>query len=173
MLAIDLCPETEKFASKTDFLAVNFSPAVELRADRTLGVVIACPDLKSRERLISLVMRKGLKPILVSTLMETILLLEHAEIALLICQVSFNDGDFRELLRAAVRIGPAPPIIVCADWYEPGAHLDAIELGAFAYLTFPFRRDGAEEVIDKALEESLNCERISPKTKRAPWASLC
>ncbi len=165
MSAIELIPEIEHCSSKTDLLAVNLRPAVELCADRTVGIVIACPDLASRDRLITLVLRKGFEPMLASTLREAILLLEHEEIALVICQASFDDGDFRELLRSAARIGPMPPIIVCADWYVPGAHVEAIELGAFDYLTCPFRRDAVEAIVDKALGESVNHERISHETE--------
>ena len=106
MSAIELIPEIEHCSSKTDLLAVNLRPAVELCADRTVGIVIACPDLASRDRRITLVLRKGFEPMLASTLREAILLLEHEEIALVICQASFDDGDFRELLRSAARIGP-------------------------------------------------------------------
>ena len=172
MSAIDLIPEIEHFAGKTDLLEVNLRPAVELCADRTVGIVIACPDSASRGRLITLLLRKGFEPVLASTLRETILLLEHEEIALVICQTSFHDGDFRELLRAAVRIGPTPPIIVCADWYEAGAHVEAIELGAFDYLTCPFRRDAVEAVVDRALRESMNHERISHKTETVRRKSI-
>jgi len=172
MSAIELIPAIEHFASETDFLPVNARPAVELCADRTVGIVIACPDLASRARLITLALRKGFEPELASTLRETILLLGHEEIALVICQTSFHDGDFRELLRAAVRFGPAPPIIVCADWYEPGAHVEAIELGAFDYLTCPFRRDAVEAVVDRALRQSLNHERISRETETARRKSI-
>ena len=68
MSAIELVPEIEHFAGKTDLLAVNLRPAVEVCADRTVGGVIACPDLASRDRLITLVLRKGLEPMLASTL---------------------------------------------------------------------------------------------------------
>ena len=173
MLAIELIPETEHFARNAGFLAVSPKPPINLYAERPPGVLIACPDLACRERLVSLVKGKGLDAMFASKLTEASLLLKHAGITLVICQASFEDGDYRELLRATVGIGAVPPVIVCADWYEPGAYVEAIELGAFAYLTFPFRRDGLEEAVDKALDKLADVDHVSQQTKMARRENRC
>jgi DNA-binding NtrC family response regulator len=89
-----------------------------------------------------------------SSMNETKLLLAQEDTALVICQASFSDGDFRDLLRVAVRNGSKVPVIVCTDFYDPSLYLEAMELGAFDYLASPYYRDGVEWVVGNALREA-------------------
>ena len=123
-------------------------------------VVLACTDFRNQEILISLLRQNGLEPLPSSYLNETKFLLAHADPALVICQSRFSDGDFRDLLRFAARIGSKVPVIVCADFYDPDAYLEAMELGAFDYFAYPYHPEAVEWVVGNALKDTLNDERV-------------
>jgi len=118
-----------------------------------LYVVLAGSDIKSEELLISLLRQKGLVPIPSSSLQETLYLLTRRETALAICHASPRDGTFRELL-GSLGGGSKVPVVVCADFYDPRLYLEAMELGAFDYFTYPYYRDGVEWVIGNALRQA-------------------
>lgn len=129
-------------------------PGIEQFTRKQVCVVVACTERENQEILIGLLRQIGLKPIPASSLNETKLLLAQEDTALVICQTSFSDGDFRELLRLAVRNGLRVPVIVCADFYDPPLYLEAMELGAFDYLAYPYHREGVEWVVGNALKEA-------------------
>jgi len=116
-------------------------------------VVLAGAYIKSEEDLISLLRQNGLVPVPSSSLKEAQFLLERKETAIAICHASSSDGSFRDILRAA-RDGSKVPVIVCADVYDPHLYLEAMDLGAFDYFTYPYYKDGVEWVVGNALGQA-------------------
>jgi len=131
----------------------NLIPKAEPAKKQPLHVVLVGSDIQSEELLISLLMEKGLVPVPSSSLKETQFLLARRETALAICHASSKDGTFRELLRA-LGSGSKIPVIVCADSYDPRLYLEAMELGAFDYFTYPYYKDGVEWVVGNALRQA-------------------
>jgi DNA-binding NtrC family response regulator len=138
---------------QTEMIQTELIPKIEQCTREQARVVVACTNRKNLEVLIGLLRQSGLEPIPASSVNETKLLLAQEETAFVICQASFSDGDFRDLLRVAVRNGSNVPVIVCTDFYDPPLYLEAMELGAFDYLACPYYRDGVEWVVGNALKE--------------------
>jgi DNA-binding NtrC family response regulator len=132
---------------------LDLIPKPEHTKKKPFYVVLAGSDIKSEEFLISLLRQKGLVPIPSSSLKEAQYLLARSETALAICHASSNDGTFRELLKS-LGSGSRVPVIVCADSYDPGLYLEAMDLGAFDYFTYPYYRDGVEWVVANALRQA-------------------
>lgn len=131
----------------------NLIPESKHKQRKRLYVVIAGSDIKSEELLVNLLKEKGLVPVPVSSLKETQFLLARRETALAICHASPNDGTFRELLRA-IGSGSSVPVVVCADTYDPRLYLEAMDLGAFDYFTYPYYKEGVDWVVGNALRQA-------------------
>ena len=123
------------------------------KQSKRLHVVLAGSDIQSEESLISLLRQKGLVPIPSSSLKEAQYLLARNETALAICHASSKDGTFRDLLKSRGSSSKVP-VIVCADSYDPGLYLEAMDLGAFDYFTYPYYRDGVDWVVGNALRQA-------------------
>ena len=134
-------------------------PEIEQPTRKQFRVIVACADCKNRQVLVSLLRQRGVDPIPASSLEETKLLLARGESALVICQASFSDGNFRDLLRVAFQNGSKVPVIVCMDFYDPPVYLEAMELGAFDCLACPCHRDWVEWVVGNALKEASVADR--------------
>jgi DNA-binding NtrC family response regulator len=145
-------PELDR--RRTEMIRAKLIPEIEQCTKKQIRVVVACTDLKNQEGLIGLLRQIGLESIPSSSVNATNFLLAQEDTALVICQASFSDGDFRDVLRVAVRNGSKVPVIVCTDFYDPPFYLEAMELGAFDYLASPYYRDGVEWVVGNALKEA-------------------
>jgi len=139
---------------QTEMIPAKLIPELEQLTRNQVRVIVACADCKNREVLVSLLRQRGLDPTPASSLNETKLLLAREETALVMCEASFSDGDFRDLLRVAFQNGSRIPVIVCMDFYDPPVYLEAMELGAFDCLACPCHRDGVEWVVGNALKEA-------------------
>lgn len=131
----------------------SLSPKPDPNKKKPLYVVLVGSDIQSEELLTSLLREKGLVPVPSSSLKETQFLLARRETALAICHASPNDGTFRELLRA-IGSGSRVPVIVCADSFDARLYLEAMDLGAFDYFTYPYYKDEVEWVVGNALRQA-------------------
>ena len=127
---------------------------------RPRHVVLAGNDILSQEDLIDLLKRKGLQPVPSSSLKEAQFLLGRHDTVLAICHASSTDGSFRDLLGALGKSSKVP-VIVCGDFYDPRLYLEAMELGAFDYLTYPYHSEGVDWVVRNALEAASDKSRTS------------
>jgi DNA-binding NtrC family response regulator len=118
---------------------------------KPLHVLLAGNDIPSEEDLINLLKQKGLEPVPSSSLKEAQFLLSRRDTVLAICHASSSDGTFRDLLGAAGK-GSRVPVIVCGDFYDPHLYLEAMELGAFDYFTYPYHSEGVEWIVGNALQ---------------------
>jgi DNA-binding NtrC family response regulator len=143
-------------------------PEIERSEGRHARVVVACTDCTNREVLVGLLRQSGFEPIPSSSLQETKQWLAQEETALVMCQERFCDGDFRDLLRVAVRDRSKVPVIVCSNFYDPPLYLEAMELGAFDYLASPYNRDGVEWVVGNALKETFSAHRAHSAAQTQP-----
>lgn len=135
-------------------IPANSVPKIRQSGERPRRVVVACTDCTTQDVLFNLLRQSGFEPIPSSSLQETKRWLAQDETALVMCQERFRDGDFRDLLRVAVREGSKVPVVVCSNFYDPPLYLEAMELGAFDYLASPYDRDGVEWVVGNALKET-------------------
>jgi len=145
--------------------SLDFVPKPEHEKKKPFHVVLVGNDIKSQELLIGLLRQKGLVPVPSSSLKETLHLLARRETALAICHASPRDGTFRELL-GSLGNGSKVPVIVCADFYDSRLYLEAMELGAFDYFTYPHYRDGVEWVVGNALRQVSIHASNPPESER-------
>ena len=118
---------------------------------KPLHVLLAGNGIQGEEDLINLLKQKGLKPVPSSSLKEAQFLLDQRDTVLAICHASSSDSTFRDLL-GTVGNGSKVPVIVCGDFYDPHLYLEAMELGAFDYFTYPYHSEGVEWVVGNALQ---------------------
>jgi DNA-binding NtrC family response regulator len=131
-----------------------------LSSAKPLHVVVAGNGIHGEEDLINLLKRQGLKPVPSSSLQEAQFLLARRDTVLAICHASSSDGTFRDLL-GAVGKRSRVPVIVCGDFYDPQLYLEAMELGAFDYFSYPYHSDGVDWVVRNALQEASRKKEAS------------
>jgi len=128
--------------------------------------VLVGNDILSEEDLIGLLKQKGLQPVPSSSLKEAQFLLDRRETVLAICHASSKDGTFRDLL-GAIGKSSKVPVIVCGDHYDPRLYLEAMELGAFDYVTYPYHSEGVEWIVGNALRAASQKARTSSAPVKA------
>lgn len=134
-------------------------PESKSAASNRTRAIIACADPEIQQLLISVLGEFGLQPVLSTTLDDAKALLIQEETALAFSQTSFGEGSFREVLRAADGLGSRVPVIVCSEFYDKDIYIEAMALGAFDYLAFPYRREEVAWVVNNA----LNWGSVSPR----------
>jgi DNA-binding NtrC family response regulator len=121
--------------------------AVKKRAQ----AIVACTDSEIQQLLISVLGDFGLQPILSTTLDDAKALLAQEETAMAFSQARFTEGSYREFLRAADSPSSRVPLILCSEFYDKDLYVEAMTLGAFDFLAFPYRSEEVARVVSNAL----------------------
>jgi DNA-binding NtrC family response regulator len=102
--------------------------------------------------------RCGFEPVLLSKVAELRSCIRKGGISVLVCEDVLLDGNYKEVLHVSRSVGGHTPVVVfsrLADWDQ---YLEAIRLGAFDCLRYPFRTGELRWVVNRALQElSLGC----------------
>ena len=146
-------------------MPLGLIPQSSHSSKRPRHAVLVGNEILSEEELIALLKQKGLKPVPSSSLKEAQFLLDRRETVLAICHASSTDGTFRDLL-GTVGKGSRVPVIVCGDIYDPRLYLEAMELGAFDYFTYPYHSEGVEWIVRKALQAAS--DKTTTSSGQAP-----
>jgi two-component system, NtrC family, response regulator PilR len=91
---------------------------------------------------------------LCSNLAELRARLDQGRIDLVFCQARLPDGTFRDLLRITDYGDAQTAVVVCSDFYDKGTYIEAMSLGAFDYVAFPFRKTEVEWIVGNAAHGS-------------------
>ena len=78
-------------------------------------------------------------------------LLKREETVMAFVQPKFSNGSVQEVLRAADGPRSRVPVIVCSGFYDRDLYIQAMSLGAFDCLAFPYRREEVEWVVNNAV----------------------
>jgi DNA-binding NtrC family response regulator len=113
--------------------------------------IVACADPKIRQLLTSVLSEFRLHPVLPETLDDAKRLIIQEETAIAFVQPRFSDGTFLEVLGVAECPKSPVPVIVCSEFYDMNIHIEAMSMGAFDYLAFPFRREEVAWVVNHAI----------------------
>lgn len=132
----------------------------ESTASNHTRAIVACTDPEIRQLLVSVLHEFGLQPTLPETLDEAKALLAREETALAFVQPRFSDGSFQEVLGAGDGPRSRVPVIVCSEFYDKDLYIEAMSLGAFDYLAFPYRREDVAWVVNNA----VSLGSLSPRT---------
>jgi DNA-binding NtrC family response regulator len=122
---------------------------------------VACADPEIRQRLLSVLSEFGLQPVLPETLDDAKGLITQEETVMAFVQPRFSDGNFQEILRAANGPRSGVPVIVCSEFYDKELYIEAMSLGAFDYLAFPYRREDVAWVVNNAVSRGS----LGPSTR--------
>jgi len=114
-----------------------------------LPVLVVSSDSDNGRKLGSILSECGLDPIPTSTLEETQSLLGKRDMLLVFCDAELADGTFREVLRLAEAV--KIPVVVASRVHETLQYLEAMRLGAFDFITTPYRRSELEHIVASAL----------------------
>jgi DNA-binding NtrC family response regulator len=110
--------------------------------------------------------RCGLEPVLLSTVAELRSCIRKSGISVLVCEEVLLDGNYKEVLRVSRAAGGHIPVVVfsrLADWDQ---YMEAVRLGAFDCLRYPFRTGELRWVVNRALQErGVSCPGEN-RTKR-------
>ena len=134
----------------------QISPDSELAAGNRRQAIVACADPEIWQILLSVLRQFELQPVFSETLDDAKALLGQDETAVAFVQPRFSDGNFHEILRAANGPSSRVPVIVCSEYNDKELYIEAMSLGAFDCLAFPYRREDVAWVIHNAVS------RVSP-----------
>ena len=116
--------------------------------------IVACTDPEIREHLTVMLSEFGVEAALSETFEDAVALLAAQQVAMVFVQPQFGEGSFRDVLRAADGPRSRVPVIVCSEFYDKELYIEAMSLGAFDYLAFPYRREEVAWVVQNALTKS-------------------
>jgi len=79
--------------------------------------------------------------------------IRKSDISVLVCEEVLLDGNYKEVLHLSRSVGHIPVVVFSrlADWDQ---YLEAIRLGAFDCLRYPFRTGELRWVISRALQSA-------------------
>ena len=80
--------------------------------------------------------------------------LQEVTFDLMIADIRMSPMDGMEVLTAARRLKPDMPVIILTAYTGDATRQTAMKLGAYAYLTKPFRMSEVLDTVDLALGES-------------------
>ena len=102
--------------------------------------------------------RCGFELVLLSTVAELRSCIRKSEISVLVCEEVLRDGNYKDVLRVSRGAGGHIPVVVFSRLAEWDQYQEAIRLGAFDCLRYPFRTGELRWVVNRALQErSLSC----------------
>lgn len=132
----------------------NTTPDGKPAASNRNQAVVACTDPEIQQLLISVLRESGLQPVLSEALDHLRALLAQEETVMAFSPPRVSQGSFRDVLRAADRPGSKVPVIICSESFDKNLYIEAMQLGAFEYLAYPYRREEVAWVVNNALSWS-------------------
>jgi DNA-binding NtrC family response regulator len=125
---------------------------------------VACNDCESRCALASILANLGLDLVFAASVEQARAILRGKQIRLVLCEETLPDGSFRDVLRTLQLAGSRVPVVVCSLLGEMDEYLEAMESGAFDFISPPFRPTELESIVNSVFP------KYSPKSKKRPLA---
>ena len=82
--------------------------------------------------------------------------LSQKNIKLVLCQDRLSDGSFRDVLKTTRHAAPRPPVVVTTRMEDWDDYLEAVRLGAFDVIRYPYYPTDVEWTIHLAMRESAS-----------------
>jgi DNA-binding NtrC family response regulator len=97
--------------------------------------------------------RCGFEPVLLSTVAELRSCIRKSGISVVVCEEVLLDGNYKEVLRISRSVGHIAVVVFSrlTDWDQ---YLEAIRLGAFDCLRYPFRTGELRWIVNRALQSA-------------------
>ncbi len=113
-------------------------------------ILVACSDSEGRQALTPALPPSEFELIFSSTVTEVRALLARG--AVVVCAAELSDGCFRDVPREVKQSGLRLPVIVASRSDDVNQYLNAMEAGAFDYITRPCPHSELERVLKNALQ---------------------
>lgn len=120
-----------------------------------LHALVACSDPVKRNALVETLTEFGLKPVIAADVREVRTALDQQPVQSVICEHGLPEGGFREVRHLVKTIGSEVPVVVCSVLGEMDQHVEAMGLGAFAYIAPPYRRSEMEFILNSVRNNDL------------------
>jgi DNA-binding NtrC family response regulator len=118
-----------------------------------LNVVVVSSVLQDRKSLLQILDKLSLNVISCSTISQAKEVLERQEVWLVFCDESISDGSYRELLRPRKIEQSGPCLVITFHRGEWKEYLEAMRLGVFDAISWPFRPTDVESIVLRAGRE--------------------
>ncbi len=124
--------------------------------ENVMNKILIVDDERSMRELLSIMLRKEGYEVVTADDGETALRFIHGEIFdLVITDIKMHKIDGISVLRTVKEVSPETIVIVITAYATTETAVDAMKLGAYDYITKPFKNDEIRMVIQKALERRL------------------
>ena len=116
----------------------------------SLKVLLVSSDPANRQLLKSLLEECHLSPVCCSTVRDARTRLARRHVPVVFCEAQLTDGSFRDLLGAADTT--ISKVVVTSRSGDTHEYVEAMSLGAFDYMSSPYRRSEVEWILSHVEE---------------------
>ena len=110
-----------------------------------LKILVVCSDPANRQTLKRVLDECHLTPEYCATVSDARRKLARKRVPLVFCEPELTDGSFRDVLGVAE--GTASKVVVTSRSGETREYMEAMGLGAFDYMSSPYRRSEVEWIV--------------------------
>ena len=118
-----------------------------------IQVLVAGSDVESGAILEDILVGCGVNPLIASSLEEVRIVLLYRPVHLIFCEDRLPGGDLYDILRLTQAIHPEVLVVLTSllgAWEE---YLEAMQLGAFDFITPPYRTEDVVSIVDNVCRE--------------------
>ncbi len=133
----------------------------------TKAILIVDDETSMCEMLELAVKKWGHRPRIAQTLKEAIAAAERGRIDCIISDIKLPDGSGVELIQRIKSLPEQPPVILITAFGNTDAAVQAMKLGAFHYVTKPFKLEDLRNHVENALgrsESNTSPQQNNPET---------
>jgi len=123
--------------------------------------LIASSHLECRRVLLRILKDLGVNAFASATLAEAEEVLSRKRVALVFCDDHLTDGSYRDLLRSLRTWKQSPHTVVTTRTGEWKEYLEALGLGAFDMIQYPYRSTDVELSVIRALGGNHESDRTT------------
>jgi two-component system, NtrC family, response regulator AtoC len=118
------------------------------------AVLVTSSHLEPRRTLVHMLEDLGVNTFTTSSLAEACDVLEHQSVALVFCDESLQDGSYRNMLQIMRECDKSPHVVVTSRTGEWPEYLEAVKLGAFDLIQYPYMPTDVELNVIRALRDA-------------------
>jgi two-component system response regulator PilR (NtrC family) len=115
-------------------------------------LLILCSDPEGRSAMERALARSPLERVFATSVVEAREVVEREPVALVFCALDAPDGGFRSLKEVASLAGARVPVVVASRCGDAAEYMDAMQAGAFDFITQPYRSEEVERIVMSALD---------------------
>ncbi len=121
-------------------------------------VLVVSSDIESRRTLTTILGHLGpdVNVYSCSGVEQAAVVLSKLNIKLVLCHDRLADGSFRDVLKTTRKTAPRPPVVVTTQTEDWDDYLEAVRLGAFDVIRYPYYPTDVEWTIHLAMRDSTS-----------------